>query len=159
MSWPATTGEAFTFCFIKFNWFLFFNNHGYIKIYVTYFIFNALFLILRTEKFFSDLKILHIYFFKDLIYLFMTDTERERHRQRRRRIRLHSMQGLDPRSPGPHPGPKAALNCWAAQAAPITYIFESSGYSKLVNSLCLDFLAIFQSLLYVFSLESPWPLL
>ena len=70
-----------------------------------------LFLILRTEKFFSDLKILHIYFFKDLIYLFMTDTERERHRQRRRRIRLHSMQGLDPRSPGPHPGPKAAPNC------------------------------------------------
>ena len=57
--------------------------------------------------------------FKDFIYLFMKDTERERKRERERQIhRQREKQapcrepgvGLDPRSPGSGPGPKAAPN-------------------------------------------------
>ena len=58
------------------------------------------------------------FFFKILkIYLFMRDThrkrerERQRHRQREKQApcREPDMR-LDPGSPGPHPGLKAALN-------------------------------------------------
>ena len=37
------------------------------------------------------------------------DRERERHRQREKQALCRDM-GLDPRSPGSHPGPKAVLN-------------------------------------------------
>ena len=54
-------------------------------------------------------------FFKDFIYLFMREIEREgggqRHRQREEQAScLEPDMGLDPRSPGSHPGLKAALN-------------------------------------------------
>ena len=51
-------------------------------------------------------------FYKDFIYLFMTEKERERERDRQREKQVPCREpngGLDPRSPGPHPGPKAAL--------------------------------------------------
>ena len=54
-----------------------------------------------------------IYFFKDLIYLFMTDRERERqrHRQREKQApRREPNVGLDPESPGSRLGLKEALN-------------------------------------------------
>ena len=56
----------------------------------------------------------------DCIYLFMRDREREkqRHRQREKQAphREHDV-GLNPRSPGSHPGLKAVLNRWATGAA------------------------------------------
>ena len=53
-------------------------------------------------------------FFKtDFTYLFRRDTERERQRHRQREKQASCREpdmGLDPRSPGSGPGPKAALN-------------------------------------------------
>ena len=53
-------------------------------------------------------------FFKDFIYLFMRDRDRERGRDTRQREKQALYRepnvGLDPRSPGSHPGLKAALN-------------------------------------------------
>ena len=47
-----------------------------------------------------------------LIYLFMRDTERQRHRQREKQAPCREPDGgLDPVSPGSHPGLKTALNC------------------------------------------------
>ena len=53
-------------------------------------------------------------FFKDFIYLFMRDTEREREREKQRHRQRKNQApcrephtGLDPGSPGSHPGPKA----------------------------------------------------
>ena len=53
--------------------------------------------------------------FKKIFYLFIRERERERERQRhRQREKLDPCRepdvGLDPRSPGSLPGPKAALN-------------------------------------------------
>ena len=50
----------------------------------------------------------------------MRDIEkaRQRHRSREKQVPCQEPDlGLDPRSPGSHPGPKAALNCWATGAA------------------------------------------
>ena len=63
-----------------------------------------------------------LFFFLDFIYLFMRDTERERQRQRHRQREKQAPYrepdvGLDPKTPGSQPGPKAALNHWAAQAS------------------------------------------
>ena len=49
-------------------------------------------------------------FFKDFIYLFMTERERESQRHRKREKQApcrESDVGLDPGTPGSHPGPKA----------------------------------------------------
>ena len=49
-------------------------------------------------------------FFRDFIYLFMRDTEKERQRHRQREKQAPCREpymGLDPRTPGSHPGPKA----------------------------------------------------
>ena len=56
------------------------------------------------------------FFNKDFIYLLMREThteiERQRHRQREKQApRREPNMGLDPKSPGSRPGPKAALNC------------------------------------------------
>ena len=55
-----------------------------------------------------------MFFFKDFIYLFMRDTERERERERQRHRQREKQAscrkpdaGLDPGTPGPHPGRKA----------------------------------------------------
>ena len=59
-------------------------------------------------------------FFKDFIHSFMRDKERERqrHRQREKQApRREPDMGLDPRSPGSHPGLQVALNCYATGAA------------------------------------------
>ena len=56
---------------------------------------------------------LFFFFFKDFIYLFMRDTERQRQRYRQREKQAPCREpdvGLDPGSPGSHPGLKAALN-------------------------------------------------
>ena len=50
------------------------------------------------------------FFFKDFIYLFMRDTERERQRHRQREKQVPHEEpdaGLDPRTPGSCPEPKA----------------------------------------------------
>ena len=60
------------------------------------------------------------FFFKDVIYLFMRDTERERQRHRQREKQApckESVVGLDPGSPGSHPGLQAALNRCTTGAA------------------------------------------
>ena len=50
-------------------------------------------------------------FFKDFIYLFMRERERGRDRQREKQAPCREPDaGLDPRSPGSHPGLKATLN-------------------------------------------------
>ena len=56
-------------------------------------------------------------FFKDFIYLFMRDREREKERERGRDRQREKQApcrepntGLDPRSPGSHPGLTVALN-------------------------------------------------
>ena len=51
----------------------------------------------------------------------MRDTERERQRHGRREKQAPCREphmGLDPGSPGSHPGPEAAPNRWAIGAAP-----------------------------------------
>ena len=63
----------------------------------------------------------------------MRDTERERERQRQRQREKQAPcrepdMGLDPRSPGSGPGPKAALNCWATWAAPQKFFFKDFIY-------------------------------
>ena len=52
-------------------------------------------------------------FFKDFIYSFMRDTgQRQRHRQREKQAPCREPNvGLDPGTPGSHPGLKAVLNC------------------------------------------------
>ena len=61
-------------------------------------------------------------FFKDFIYLFMRERERERETQRPRQREQQAPcrepdMGLDPESPGSHPGLKAMLNHWATQGS------------------------------------------
>ena len=52
------------------------------------------------------------------IYSWQTHTERQKHRQREKQAPCRESDlGLNPRSSGSHPGLKAALNCWATQAA------------------------------------------
>ena len=61
---------------------------------------------------------LPFFVFKDFIYLLMRDTRREREREAETQAEGEASSipcrepdmGLDPRSPGPHPGPKAVLN-------------------------------------------------
>ena len=67
------------------------------------------------------------FFFKDFIYLFMTDTERERQRQRHRQREKQAPcrepnVGLNPGTPGSRPGPKAG-------AKPLGH----PGYPKMGN--------------------------
>ena len=62
----------------------------------------------------------------------MTDThrERQRHRQREKQAPCREPDvGLDPGSPGSHPGLKAALNHWATRAARLT------GFKRLRKSV------------------------
>ena len=74
-------------------------------------------LLVKTSKMKIQGSILFFFSFKDFIYLFMRDTERQRHRQREKQAPSREPDvGLDARSPGPPPGPKAALNRWATQA-------------------------------------------
>ena len=65
------------------------------------------------------------FFFK--IYLFIHSErarERQRHRQREKQAPCWNPDvGLDPRSPGSHPGLQAALNRCATKAAPIFSLF------------------------------------
>ena len=71
----------------------------------------------------SDEEKLECFFFfnfKDFTYLFMRDREREgqRYRQREKQAPWREPDlGLDPGSPGSHPGLKVALNRWATKAA------------------------------------------
>ena len=52
------------------------------------------------------------FFLKDFIYLFIeTERERQRHRQREKQASYREADmGLDPGSPGSHPGLQGALN-------------------------------------------------
>ena len=58
-------------------------------------------------------KFTYFYFFKDFIYLLETQRERERqtHRQREKQAPCREPSaGLNPGTPGSHPGLKATLN-------------------------------------------------
>ena len=65
-----------------------------------------------------------ILFLKKILFIHEKQRERERERERQRHRQREKQApcrepdvGLDPGSPGPHPGLKAALNCWATWAA------------------------------------------
>ena len=55
----------------------------------------------------------------------MRDTHREREAETQAEGEAGSTQearwGLDPRSPGSHPGLQAVLNCWATGAAQVSF--------------------------------------
>ena len=54
-----------------------------------------------------------------LLFIHERERERPRHRQREKQAPWRKPNlGLDPGSPGSHPGLKAALNRWATRAAP-----------------------------------------
>ena len=94
------------------------------------------------EKFF-------FFFFK--FYLFTHERHRERgqrHRQREKQAPCREPDvGLDPRSLGSHPGPKAALNRWATWAAPKNYSW-SQNKSHEIWSDCLHRFSEFINLSY-----------
>ena len=87
-----------------------------------------------------------ILFSKDFIYLFMRDTEREKEREReRQRHRQREKQalhrepnaGLDPGTPGSHPGPKAGAKLLSHPGVPrllfiINFIFNSKIFKKFL---------------------------
>ena len=86
--------------------------------------------------------------FLKMLYLFMRETERGRDtgrgrskapcRKRGKTSRLSSYVGPDPRSPGLHPGLKAALNRWATGLPLIQYLnFIFTGLSG--NSLLFKY--------------------
>ena len=68
------------------------------------------------------IKIFKKSFFLKILFIYSWETHRERGRQRHRQREKQAPRrepdvGLDPESPGSHPGLKAALNCWATWAA------------------------------------------
>ena len=78
-----------------------------------------------------------IFFFKKIFLKisFIRERQREREREREREWQRHRQRenqarcrepdvGLDPGSPGSRPGPKAALNCGAAQGSPVLNHFK-----------------------------------
>ena len=73
-------------------------------------------------------------FFKKRFYLFMRERERERERQRHRQREKQApcrepYAGLDPGSPGSHPGLKVALNHRATRAA------QRASYSLITQGI------------------------
>ena len=65
-------------------------------------------------------------FFKDFIYLFMRDTQRERQRHRQREKQAPCREpdmGLNPRTPGSHPEPKADVQPLSHPRVPESFIF------------------------------------
>ena len=80
--------------------------------------------------------LLNYLFLKKIIYLFMTERERERERERWQKEKQAPCRepevGLDPRSPGSHPGLKVALNRWATGAA--TPLFLSIHFSDALGA-------------------------
>ena len=74
--------------------------------------------------------LLKIYFFKRF-YLFMRDRERQRHRQREKQAPCREPDvGLDPGSPGSHPGPKAVTKPLSHPGGP-AYNFKKSTFAVL----------------------------
>ena len=79
-----------------------------------------------------------------------THRERQRHRQREKQAPCREPDvGLDPRSPGSHPGPTAALNHWATQAAPLSPFLEN------LTLFCLFSIPQIQALIPVWIMSSP----
>ena len=73
-------------------------------------------------------------FFKDFLYLFMRETQREREAQTQAEGEAGSTQkpdvGLDPGSPGSHPGPKAVTKPLSHPGGP-AYNFKKSTFAVL----------------------------
>ena len=96
----------------------------------------------------------------------MRDAERERERGRdtgRGRSRPHAWSlmwvGLDPRSPGSHPGLKAALNRWATWACPILIFKILFSFGSFLYFLSLSWSSHWvHPLLSQVWWESLWPL-
>ena len=80
------------------------------------------------KLFFCNSSPFFFFFFKILfIYSWQTERERERQRHKQREKQAPCREpdvGLDPRSPGSRPGPKAALNHWATRAAQLLSSFS-----------------------------------
>ena len=76
------------------------------------------------------------YFFKrfdSFTYERHRDKERQGHRQREKQAACREPDmGLNPGSPGSHPGLKVALNQWATRAAPICHILTKLHKQRLV---------------------------
>ena len=65
----------------------------------------------------------------------MRDRDRERQREKEKQAPCRQPDmGLDPRSPGSHPGPKAALNHCATRAAPKTALHQPCIFLHLVST-------------------------
>ena len=72
-------------------------------------------------------KMKFIFFYILFYFLFMTDKQRKRQRHRWREKHAPCREpdmGLDPRSTGSSPGPKAVLNHWATEAAQTRWNFK-----------------------------------
>ena len=94
------------------------------------------------------------FFFKDFIYLFVRDRERQRHRQREKQApRGQPDVGLDPRTLGPCPDPKAEgqpLNHPGIPLYLFFYWFEFIVYISLFPSFVFWFRTIFLQQILMF---------
>ena len=93
----------------------------------------AHFIILRITSFIF----FYFLFFKDFVYLWERERERERQREKQAPCREPDV-GLDPGTPGSHPGLKVALNHWATQGSPSPVLYSeyhnsSSKHCKAIS--------------------------
>ena len=83
--------------------------------------FNHLIHLIRMHQLFPISISFFVSFFFNILFIYSWETQRERqrHRQREKQVLCGEPDvGLDPGSPGSHPGLKAVLNRWATRAAP-----------------------------------------
>ena len=84
------------------------------------------------SSFFVSYFFFSFFFPKDFIYLFMRETHRERERDRQREKQAPCKEpyvGLDPRTPGSHPGPKAGTKPLSHPGCPMPY-FKGTIYER-----------------------------
>ena len=97
--------------------------------------------------------LLEIYFFKGLFIYLFRESKRDTGRGR---SRLHAgslMWGLDPSSPGSHPGLQAALNRCATRAALLLFLFSSSLPGPSFETTYLPIQRLFESSLLVLTVH------
>ena len=71
----------------------------------------------------------HASFFKIFYYSFMRDTERQRHRQREKQASCEEPDmGLDPRTPGSGPEPKAEVQPLSNPDAPVVPVSDTESH-------------------------------
>ena len=92
---------------------------------------------------YSRSKLYALFFSRFYLFVHERHRERQRHRQREKQAphRVPDV-GLNPGSPGSHPGLKVMLNCWATQATPIVCVLFLFMY-LLIFCQCKCFRLIF----------------